>query len=104
MVNNGIPKDLIDASLHQLEIKLKKISGGFPYGLQLLMSSMPYILHNADILHNDIEVYESLVLNGIITGESLRLMDRISMPKKECNIVKIIILIASEFVICMIVC
>ncbi len=59
---------------------------------------------NADIIHNDIEVYESLVLNGIITGESLRLMDRISMPKKECNIVKIIILIASEFVICMIVC
>ena len=31
-------------------IKLKKISGGFPYGLQLLMGSMPYILHNAEIL------------------------------------------------------
>ena len=52
LVNNGIPKDLIDASLHQLEIKLKKISGGFPYGLQLLMSSMPYILHNADIINS----------------------------------------------------
>ena len=58
----------------------------------------------ADILHNDIEVYESLILNGIITGESLRLMDRVFIPQKECNIVKIIILIVSEFVIGMIVC
>ena len=50
LIKDGIPQDLIEASLHQLEIKLKKISGGFPYGLQLLMSSMPYILHDADIV------------------------------------------------------
>ena len=49
LFENGIPKNLIETSLHQLEIKLKKISGGFPYGLQLLMSAMPYILHGADI-------------------------------------------------------
>ena len=31
LYENGIPQDLIQTSLHQLEIKLKKISGGFPY-------------------------------------------------------------------------
>ena len=51
LVKDGIPQDLIDSSLHQIEIKLKKISGGFPYGLQLLMSSMPYILHDADVVN-----------------------------------------------------
>ncbi len=50
LVKEGIPKSIVDASLHQMEIKLKKISGGFPYGLQLLMGSMPYILHDADII------------------------------------------------------
>ena len=50
LVKEGIPKSIVDASLHQIEIKLKKISGGFPYGLQLLMGSMPYILHDADII------------------------------------------------------
>ena len=30
LVKDGISQDLIDSSLHQIEIKLKKISGGFP--------------------------------------------------------------------------
>ena len=52
LVKEGIPQSLIDASIHQLEIRLKKISGGFPYGLQLLMGSMPYILHDAEIINS----------------------------------------------------
>ena len=60
--------------------------------------------HYSHFLNNDVEVYESLILNGIITSESLRLMDRVFIPQKECNIVKIIILIAGEFAIGMIVC
>ena len=58
----------------------------------------------ADILHNDIEVYESLILNGIITSESLRLMDRVFIPQLECNIVKLTILITSGLVVGVIVC
>ena len=50
LIKKGIPKSIVNASLHQIEIKLRKISGGFPYGLQLLMGSMPYILHDADIV------------------------------------------------------
>ena len=61
-----IPQDLIDSSLHQLEIKLKKISGGFPYGLQLLMSSMPYILHDADVVNSyDLETSLESLKNRI---------------------------------------
>ena len=44
-------QNLVDASLHQMEIKLKKISGGFPYGLQLLMGSLPSILHDGDVIN-----------------------------------------------------
>ena len=51
MSENGVPKNLVDASLHQMEIKLKKISGGFPYGLQLLMGSLPSILHEGDVIN-----------------------------------------------------
>ena len=66
LIKDGIPQDLIDASLHQLEIKLKKISGGFPYGLQLLMSSMPYILHDADVINSyDLETSLETLKNRI---------------------------------------
>ena len=66
LIKDGIPQDLIDASLHQLEIKLKKISGGFPYGLQLLMSSMPYILHDADVVSSyDLETSLETLKNRI---------------------------------------
>ena len=60
--------------------------------------------HQSHNLNNEIEVYESLILNGIITSGSLRLMDRVIMPQRECSIVKITILIISEFVICITVC
>ncbi len=66
LVKDGIPQDLIDSSLHQIEIKLKKISGGFPYGLQLLMSSMPYILHDADVVNSyDLETSLETLKNRI---------------------------------------
>ena len=68
LVDNGIPKHLIDTSLHQIEIRLKKISGGFPYGLQLLMSSMPYILHNAEVIKSyDLETSLKLLKTRIKT-------------------------------------
>jgi len=49
VVSNGIPKDLIKSSLHQLEIKQREITGsGMPYGLQLMLSCLPACLHNDD--------------------------------------------------------
>ena len=47
---NGVEKDLIEASLHQIEISQREISGGMPYGLQLLLGTMPSILHDSNPL------------------------------------------------------
>ena len=51
VVSNGIPKDLIESSLHQLEIKQREITGsGMPYGLQIMLSCLPACIHNDDPL------------------------------------------------------
>ena len=51
------------------------------------------------LLDNDIEVYEALVINGIVTHESLRAMDRVFVPEHVCKIVKGSILLISGCVI-----
>ena len=51
LVANGIDKDLIDSSLHQLEIKQREITGsGMPFGLQIMLSCLPACIHNDDPL------------------------------------------------------
>ena len=51
VVSNGISKELIQSSLHQLEIKQREITGsGMPYGLQIMLSCLPACLHNDDPL------------------------------------------------------
>ena len=46
LVKKGIPKDLIDSSMHQLEIKQREISGsGMPFGLELMLSCLPACIH-----------------------------------------------------------
>ena len=50
LVIKGIPDQSIEASLHQIEISQREISGGMPYGLQLLLGTMPSTLHDAKAL------------------------------------------------------
>ena len=51
IVENGIPKDLIYSSLHQLEIRQREISGsGMPFGLQIMLGCLPACIHNDDPL------------------------------------------------------
>ena len=51
VVSNGISNELIQSSLHQLEIKQREITGsGMPYGLQIMLSCLPACLHNDDPL------------------------------------------------------
>ena len=46
LVSDGIPEDLINSSLHQLEISQREISGGgMPYGLQLMLGCMNACIH-----------------------------------------------------------
>ena len=48
IVENGISMDVIEASLHQLEIRQKEIAGGEPFGLQLMLHCLPAFIHRDD--------------------------------------------------------
>ena len=61
---------MIEASLHQIEISQREISGGMPYGLQLLLGTMPSILHDS----NPLEVLD-------LEGSLSKLKKRLEEPK-----------------------
>jgi len=49
VAEEGVPQELIDSALHQLELQQREVGGdGFPYGLQLIMNSLPAATHRAD--------------------------------------------------------
>ena len=51
VVKDGIPNEVINSSLHQLEIRQREITGsGMPYGLQIMLSCLPACIHNDDPL------------------------------------------------------
>jgi hypothetical protein len=46
---NGLPKEQIAASLHQLELSQREVSGGgYPYGLQLILTALTSATHRGD--------------------------------------------------------
>ncbi len=49
VAEEGVPQDLLDSALHQLELQQREVGGdGFPYGLQLIMNCLPAATHRAD--------------------------------------------------------
>ena len=51
LVKNGVDEDLINSSIHQLEISQREIGGnGMPFGLQLMLSCLPACIHRDDPL------------------------------------------------------
>lgn len=49
MAEQGVEKDRLDAVLHQLELDQRDLSDdGYPYGLQLILSALPAVLHRGD--------------------------------------------------------
>ena len=49
LVKDGVPENLINSSLHQLEIGQREVSGGgMPYGLQLMLGCMNACIHHDD--------------------------------------------------------
>ena len=49
LVVDGVSEDLINSSLHQLEIGQREVSGGgMPYGLQLMLGCMNACIHHDD--------------------------------------------------------
>ena len=52
LISEGIPKELVDSSLHQLEIRQREITGsGMPFGLQIMLTCLPACIHNDDPLN-----------------------------------------------------
>ena len=46
LIKEGVDKDVIDSSVHQLEIKQREVSGsGMPYGLELMLGCLPACIH-----------------------------------------------------------
>lgn len=49
VAREGVPQELSDAALHQLELHRREIGGdGYPYGLQLILSALPAAIHRGD--------------------------------------------------------
>ena len=49
VATHGIPREQVEASLHQIELQLREITGDmYPYGLQLLISMLTHTTHGGD--------------------------------------------------------
>ena len=51
VAEHGVPQEMIDSILHQIELSQREITGDhFPYGLHLLMNALPPMIHGGDPL------------------------------------------------------
>ena len=49
VAQHGVPREQVEAMLHQLELHQREITGdGYPYGLQLILASLPAATHGGD--------------------------------------------------------
>lgn len=49
VAENGVPREHLEAVLHQLELSQREIGGdGYPYGLQVILSGLSAAIHRAD--------------------------------------------------------
>lgn len=49
VAKNGVPAEKVESVLHQLELSQREISGGsYPYGLQLILTALPAVIHRGD--------------------------------------------------------
>ena len=49
VVDNGVPDELVESILHQLELSQREIGGdSFPFGLKLMLNALPAAMHGGD--------------------------------------------------------
>lgn len=49
VAERGVPQEMVDAALHQLELHQREIGGdSYPYGLQLILGALPTAIHRGD--------------------------------------------------------
>ena len=69
LVKDGVPKDLVNSSLHQLEIRKREITGsGMPFGLQIMLTCLPACIHNDNPLNVlDLDNAFNIIKNNLKT-------------------------------------
>ena len=51
IAEKGVPQDMVEAMLHQLELSQREIGGGsYPYGLQLILAGLSTAVHAGDVI------------------------------------------------------
>lgn len=51
IVKQGVPQDMVDSVLHQLELSQREIGGdSYPYGLQLILAALGTAIHRGDAI------------------------------------------------------
>ncbi|MEO5366741.1 MAG: insulinase family protein [Magnetococcus sp. WYHC-3] len=51
VAREGVPRERVEAVLHQIELSRREVSGdGMPYGLKLMLTALPAALHQGDPL------------------------------------------------------
>lgn len=49
VAQHGVPQEMVDAALHQLELHRREIGGdSYPFGLQLILGALPAAIHRGD--------------------------------------------------------
>ena len=74
IVANGVPQDMVDAMLHQLELSQREIGGdGYPYGLQLILAGLSTAVHSGDVI-------AQLDLDPVIAQMREKVLDKAYIP------------------------
>ncbi|GAA0837727.1 MULTISPECIES: insulinase family protein [Marinomonas] len=74
IANNGIPQDMVDAMLHQLELSQREVGGGsYPYGLQLILAGLSTAVHSGDVI-------AQLDLDPVIESMRVKVQDKDYIP------------------------
>ncbi|MEC9339863.1 MAG: insulinase family protein [Pseudomonadota bacterium] len=74
VAEQGVPREMADAVLHQLELSRREVGGDrFPYGLQLMFNALPVAIHGGDAV-------EALAIDAAIEQLRAKLDDPAFIP------------------------
>lgn len=82
IAEKGVPQDMVDAMLHQLELSQREVGGGsYPYGLQLILAGLSTAVHAGDVI-------AQLDLDPVINAMREKVQDQQYIP----NLIKSLLL------------
>ena len=74
IAEKGVPQEMVDAMLHQLELSQREIGGGsYPYGLQLILAGLSTAVHAGDVI-------AQLDLDPVINAMREKVQDQAYIP------------------------